>query len=216
MKIFHINVHMIKKRLLSGIQPTGKMHLGNYLGAVTNWIELQDSYEAYYMIADLHALTSVYENPEKLRIDKKNLALDLLAVGIDPEKSCLFNQSDVQEHSELHLIFSMITPLAWLTRVPSYKSKKEEIKGKDLDTYGFLGYPVLQAADILLYKAAVVPVGQDQLAHLELTREIARRFNHLYKKTFPEPADKLTEIPILPGTDGRKTGGPLEAGKGKF
>ena len=195
---------MNKKRLLSGIQPTGRMHLGNYLGAVSNWAKMQEDNDAFFMIADLHALTCVYENPAKLRTDKYNLALDLLAAGIDPEKSCLFNQSEVKEHSELHLALSMITPLSWLTRVPSYKSKKEEIKGKDLDTYGFLGYPVLQAADIMLYKAEVVPVGQDQLAHLELTREIARRFNHLYKNVFPEPAEKLTQIPILPGTDGRK------------
>ena len=191
-------------RLLSGIQPTGKMHLGNYLGAIQNWVSLQSTYDSYFMIVDLHSLTSVYENPGQLRIDKQNLALDLLAAGIDPEKACLFYQSDVPEHSELHLILSMITPLPWLTRVPSYKSKIEEIKDKDLDTYGFLGYPVLQAADILLYKATTVPVGKDQLPHLELAREIARRFNHFYGPLFPEPAEALTNFPILPGLDGRK------------
>ena len=191
-------------RLLSGIQPTGKMHLGNYLGAIQNWVSLQSRFDSYFMIVDLHALTSVYENPAQLRIDKQNLALDLLGAGIDPEKACLFYQSDVPEHSELHLILSMITPLPWLTRVPSYKSKIEEIKDKDLDTYGFLGYPVLQAADILLYKATSVPVGKDQLPHLELSREIARRFNHFYGPIFPEPEAALTEFAILPGLDGRK------------
>lgn len=195
---------MSQPRLLSGIQPTGKMHLGNYLGAIQNWVTLQDHYESYFMVVDLHSLTSVYENPAQLRTDKQNLALDLLAAGIDPQKACLFYQSDVPEHSELHLILSMITPLPWLTRVPSYKSKIEEIKDKDLDTYGFLGYPVLQAADILLYKATSVPVGKDQLPHLELSREIARRFNHFYGPIFPEPEAALTEFAILPGLDGRK------------
>ncbi|MFC1617535.1 tryptophan--tRNA ligase [Candidatus Margulisiibacteriota bacterium] len=193
------------QRLLSGIQPTGKMHLGNYLGAVSNWVKLQDEYESLFCIVDLHSLTTVYENPAQLRQDKLDLAIDLLACGIDPQKANLFYQSAVFEHSELHLIFSMITPLPWLYRVPTYKSKIEEIKGKDLHTYGFLGYPVLQAADIALYKADVVPVGEDQLPHLELTREIIRRFNHLYKKkVFPEAKDKLTRFPAIPGIDGRK------------
>jgi len=193
-----------KKRILSGIQPTGRLHLGNYLGAVQNWVKLQDEFECFYMIADLHALTTSYEETLSIQEDKYQVALDLISSGIDPKKACIFNQSDVPEHSELHLILSMITPLAWLERVPTYKSKIEEMKEKDLGTYGFLGYPLLQAADILIYKADFVPVGKDQLPHLELTREIARRFNYLYKNVFPEPMEKLTEFPILPGTDGRK------------
>jgi tryptophanyl-tRNA synthetase len=195
---------MTKKRLISGIQPTGKMHLGNYLGSIQNWVALQETYDAFFMVVDLHSLTTVYDDPSRLRQDKLGLAIDLLSAGIDPKKSCLFNQSDVPEHAELHLILSMVTPLPWLQRVPSYKGKQTELKEKDLDTYGFLGYPVLQAADILLYKGDVVPVGKDQLPHLELTREISRRFNHFYKKIFPEPQEMLTRYPILPGTDGRK------------
>ncbi len=192
------------KRLISGIQPTGKMHLGNYLGAISNWVKLQDNYDSYFLIADLHSLTTVYEHPQKLRDDKLDLAIDLLSCGIDPEKCCLCYQSDVPEHAELFLVLSMMSPLPWLTRVPSYKGKIEELKEKDLDTYGFLGYPVLQAADIMLYKGEIVPVGHDQIPHLELAREIARRFNHLYQPIFPEPAHLLTEFPVLPGLDGRK------------
>ena len=195
---------MSQKRLLSGIQPTGKVHLGNYIGAIQNWVELQDSYETFLMIADLHALTSTYEQTESLSSIKLELAIDLLASGIDPEKCSLFIQSEIPEHSELHLIFSMITPLGWLERVPTYKSKIQEIKGKDLNTYGFLGYPLLQATDILLYKADIVPVGEDQLPHLELTREIGRRFNHLYSNCFPDPQHKLTKTSLLIGLDGRK------------
>lgn len=195
---------MTTQRLISGIQPTGKMHLGNYFGAIQNWVALQESYESYFMIADYHALTTVYENPGKLREDKHELVLDLLGAGVDPEKAVLFYQSSVPEHCELHLILSMVTPLPWLTRVPTYKSKMDAIEDKDLHTYGFLGYPVLQTADILLYKGTVVPVGQDQLPHLELAREITRRFNHLIKPLFPEPEAKLTTIPVLVGTDGRK------------
>ncbi len=194
----------MSQRLVSGIQPTGKMHLGNYLGAVKNWLSLQGQYDSYFMIADLHSLTTVYENPAQLRADKLELATDLLAAGIDPNTACLFFQSDVPEHSELHLILSMMTPTPWLTRVPTYKSKIDDIKDKDLDTYGFLGYPVLQSADILVYKADVVPVGKDQLPHLELAREICRRFNHFYGTVFPEPQDMLTEHAVLPGLDGRK------------
>ncbi len=195
---------MARERLLSGIQPTGQMHLGNYLGSVKAWVDNQTRYEPFLMIADLHSLTSTYENPAALRDTKFDLVCDLLALGIDPTQSTLFFQSDVPEHSELHVILSMITPLPWLYRVPSYKSKMDDIQDKDLDTYGFLGYPVLQAADILLYRATRVPVGKDQLPHLELTREIARRFNHFYGNVFPEPLDVLTEFPILPGLDGRK------------
>lgn len=192
------------KRLVSGIQPTGQMHLGNYLGAVKNWVTHQEQYDSFFFLADLHSLTTVYEQPAQLREDKWNLALDLLSVGIDPNKAHLFFQSDVPQHNQLHLILSMITPLPWLTRVPTYKGKKEEIQDKDLDTYGFLGYPVLQTADILLYKGDVVPVGKDQLPHLELAREITRRFNHLYTPIFPEPDAQLTSTPFLAGTDGRK------------
>ena len=173
------------KRVLSGIQPTGKLHLGNLIGAVENWVKLQDRHECFFFIADLHALTTAYAETKNLKEDINQLAIDLLSAGIDPAKCALFKQSDIPEHAELHLLFSMITPLPWLTRVPTYKSKIEELKEKDLGTYGFLGYPVLQAADILIYKASFVPVGEDQLPHLELTREIARRFNFLYKEVFP-------------------------------
>ncbi|MGB9612670.1 MAG: tryptophan--tRNA ligase [Candidatus Margulisiibacteriota bacterium] len=194
----------MKKRVLSGIQPTGRLHLGNLKGAVENWVRLQEKYECYFFIADLHALTTAYTETKNLKEDTKQLTIDLLSSGLDPQKCVLFRQSDVAEHAELHLLFSMITPLPWLERVPTYKSKIEELKEKDLGTYGFLGYPVLQAADILIYKAQLVPVGEDQLPHLELTREIARRFNFLYREVFPEPKEELTEFPVLPGTDGRK------------
>ena len=194
----------MRKRLLSGIQPTGQMHLGNYVGAISNWVKLQHDFDAVFLVVDLHSLTTVYDNPAQLKQDKLELAIDILAAGVDPEKCSLANQSEILEHAELHLILSMITPLPWLTRVPSYKGKILEIKEKDLDTYGFLGYPVLMAADILLYKAEIVPVGKDQVPHLELAREIARRFNHFYGNVFPEPQEQLTQFPILPGTDGRK------------
>lgn len=194
----------LRKRVLSGIQPTGKLHLGNLIGAVENWVELQGKNECYFFIADFHALTTAYSDTKPLKKDIRQLAVDLLSAGIDPEKCVLFKQSDVPEHAELHLLFSMITPIPWLERVPSYKSKIEELKEKDLGTYGFLGYPVLQAADILIYKATHVPVGEDQLPHLEITREIGRRFNFLYKEIFPLPKDVLTSFPNLPGIDGRK------------
>ena len=195
---------MKKKRALSGIQPSGKLHLGNLVGALSNWVGLQDKYDCFYFIADLHALTTGYAETHKLKENILDVGMDMLSAGLDPEKATLFIQSDIPEHSELHLLFSMITPLSWLERVPTYKSQIEELKEKDLGTYGFLGYPVLQAADILIYKADVVPVGQDQLPHLELTREIARRFNYFYKEVFPPPKDLLTEAPVLPGLDGRK------------
>ena len=195
---------MKMKRVLSGIQPSGKLHLGNLVGALSNWVKLQDQYECFFFIADLHALTTGYENVKKLPEDTLDVAADLLSVGLDPKKCVIFKQSDVPEHAELHLLLSMITPLSWLERVPTYKSKIEELKDKDLGTYGFLGYPVLQAADILIYQADFVPVGEDQLPHIELTREIARRFNFLYKKVFTEPKELLTEFPTLPGIDGRK------------
>lgn len=167
-------------RILSGIRPTGRMHLGNYYGAVKNWVRLQEQYETYFSIVDLHALTTDYAAPAKIQQNCFELAVDLLAAGIDPEKSVLFIQSAVPEHSELHLLLSMITPLGWLERVPTYKDQQQQLKDRDLSTYGFLGYPMLQAADILLYKATHVPVGEDQVAHVELVREVARRFNHLY------------------------------------
>lgn len=196
---------MKKKRALSGIQPSGKLHLGNLIGALDNWVKMQATHECYFFIADLHALTTGYADTSRIKDNIFEIQVDMLSVGLDPEKSTLFVQSDLPEHAELHLLLSMITPLPWLERVPTYKSQIEELKGKDLGTYGFLGYPVLQAADILIYKADVVPVGQDQLPHLELTREIARRFNHFYKKdVFKLPKDELTETPMLPGTDGRK------------
>lgn len=195
---------MAQKRVLSGIQPSGKLHLGNLIGALENWVKLQDQYECYFFIADLHALTTGYDNIKLLPDYIKDVAVDLIAVGLDPEKCVIFKQSDVPEHSELHLLFSMITPLSWLERVPTYKSKIDDMKGKDLGTYGFLGYPVLQAADILIYKADFVPVGEDQLPHIELTREIARRFNFFFGNVFSEPKDLLTQFPTLPGLDGRK------------
>jgi len=195
---------MKKKRALSGIQPSGKLHLGNLVGALSNWVGLQDKYDCFYFIADLHALTTGYAETHKLKENILDVGMDMLSAGLDPEKATLFIQSDIPEHSELHLLFSMITPLSWLERVPTYKAQIEELKEKDLGTYGFLGYPVLQAADILIYKADVVPVGQDQLPHLELTREIARRFNYFYKEVFPLPKDLLTVSPVLPGLDGRK------------
>ncbi|HTY12759.1 MAG TPA: tryptophan--tRNA ligase [Candidatus Omnitrophota bacterium] len=193
-----------QKTVVSGIQPSGKLHLGNLIGALENWVSLQDKYHCYFFIADLHSLTTGYDNIKKMKEDLNDLAIDLLAVGLDPAKCVIFKQSDVPEHCELHLLFSMITPLPWLERVPTYKSKIEEIKGKDLGTYGFLGYPVLQAADILIYKADFVPVGEDQLPHIELTREIARRFNHFYGDVFPLPKDLMTAVPVMPGLDGRK------------
>ncbi len=193
----------MKKRILSGTRPTGKLHLGNYLGAVENWKKIQ-SEDAFFMIADWHALTTEYETHSEIRNNVIEVTLDYLASGIDPEKCTIFVQSHVKEHAELALLLSMITPLSWLERNPTYKDQIEELKGKELHTHGFLGYPVLQAADILLYKADLVPVGEDQLPHLELTREIARRFNHLYGKVFPEPEAMLNQVTKLPGTDGRK------------
>ena len=192
------------KRVLSGMRPTGKLHLGNYLGALKNWVKLQKNYECFYFVADWHALTTEYENPKAIKEYTLEVAIDWLAAGIDPEKSTVFVQSWVKEHAELHLLFSMFVPVSWLERNPTYKEIRQELKHKDLATYGFLGYPVLQAADILIYKAHFVPVGIDQLPHLELTREIARRFNYFYGKCFPEPQPKLTEVPKVPGTDGRK------------
>jgi tryptophanyl-tRNA synthetase len=194
-----------KKVVLSGMRPTaGRLHLGNYHGALKNWVELQDRYRCFFFIADWHALSTMYADTARLRENIRELALDYLAAGLDPERSVIFVQSEVKEHAELHLLFSMFVPLGWLLRVPTYKEQLRQPEGRDLATYGFLGYPVLQAADITIYKADYVPVGQDQLPHLELTREIVRRFNHLYRPVFPEPQALLTEAPVLPGIDGRK------------
>jgi len=204
------------KRVLSGMRPTGKLHLGNYMGALHNWVRLQHEYECYFFIADWHALTTDYADTSQIRNNTREVILDFLGAGLTPEKSVLFVQSDVKQHAELHLLFSMITPLGWLERVPTYKEQQENITGKDLSTYGFLGYPLLQAADILIYQPDFVPVGQDQVAHVELTREVARRFNQFYPgeqgtrlrdqrpDILPEPQVLLTPSPKLPGTDGRK------------
>jgi tryptophanyl-tRNA synthetase len=197
----------LRKRVLSGMRPTGKLHLGNYVGALANWVRMQDEYECFFCVVDWHALTTDYADTSHVKENSLEVALDWLAAGLDPEKSVIFIQSHVPAHAELHLLLSMITPLGWLERVPTYKEQRENIKDKDLGTYGFLGYPVLQAADILMYKADVVPVGEDQVAHVELTREIVRRFNGFYgkrKDVFPEPQALLTRAPKLPGTDGRK------------
>jgi tryptophanyl-tRNA synthetase len=197
----------IRKRVLSGMRPTGKLHLGNYVGALENWVRVQDQYQCFFCVVDWHALTTDYADTSRVKENSLEVALDWLAAGLDPEKSVLFIQSHVPAHAELHLLLSMITPLGWLERVPTYKEQRENIRDKDLGTYGFLGYPVLQAADILMYKADVVPVGEDQVAHVELTREIARRFNGFYGQrgdVFPEPQSLLTPSPKLPGTDGRK------------
>jgi len=190
------------------MRPTGKLHLGHWVGALANWVKLQDQYECFFFVADWHALTTDYADTSRFQQSTVDIAIDWLAAGLDPEKCTMFVQSHVPQHAELHLLFSMITPLDWLERVPTYKEQRENIKDKDLGTYGFLGYPVLQAADILIYKASFVPVGEDQVSHVELTREIARRFNNFYPLNgapiFPEPQPLLTPSPKLPGTDGRK------------
>ncbi len=193
-------------RILSGVRPTGGLHLGNFLGALEQWRELQSKgNECFFMIADWHALTTQYESTTHIREQVREVALDILSTGIDPARSTVFIQSDVKEHAELALLLSMITPLSWLERNPTYKDQIQELKGTELHTHGFLGYPVLQAADIMLYKATGVPVGEDQLPHLEVTREIIRRFNFLYKKNvFPEPKALLSSVAKLPGLDGRK------------
>src|SRR5579862_7522594 len=193
-----------KKRVLSGMRSTGKLHLGNYVGALDNWVRMQDKYDCFFFVADWHALTTDYADTSSIKQNSLEVALDWLAAGLDPGRCTMFVQSHVPQHAELHLLFSMITPLGWLERVPTYKEQRENIQDKDLGTYGFLGYPVLQAADILVYKGDVVPVGEDQVAHVELTREIARRFNGFYGTVFPEPQSLLTIAPKLPGTDGRK------------
>lgn len=196
----------MRGRILSGMRPTGSLHIG-HLSVVQNWVNLQAEYESYFTIANWHSLTTGYEDRLEFSALIREIVLDWLSVGIDPEKSAVFVQSEVKEHAELHLLFSMITPLSWLERVPTYKDQLQQLGregGKDLSTYGFLGYPLLQAADILIYKASAVPVGEDQLPHIELCREIARRFNYLYGSVFPEPQSLVGKIPLLPGVDGRK------------
>ena len=193
-----------KKRILSGMRPTGNLHLGNLHGALANWKELQHEYQCFFFIADWHALTTEYKNPKEIHTYILEMVIDWISVGLDPEISTFFLQSAIKEHAELHLILSMITPLAWLERNPTYKEQQQELESKDIATYGFLGYPVLQAADILMYQAHAVPVGIDQAPHVELTREIARRFNFLYGEFFPVPELLLTEVPKLLGIDGRK------------
>lgn len=190
--------------IVSGMRPTGKLHLGHYHGALTNWLRLQERYQCYFFVADWHALTTDYATPQGIRQNTLEMVIDWLSVGLDPAKSVIFRQSSVVEHAELHLLYSMITPVSWLERNPTYKEQMREIVGKDLSNYGFLGYPVLQAADITIYKANKVPVGVDQAPHVELTREIVRRFNQLYRPIFPEPEVLLTEAQKVPGLDGRK------------
>jgi tryptophanyl-tRNA synthetase len=193
-----------EKVVLSGMRATGKIHLGNYFGAVKNWVDLQDRYTCYYFIADWHALTTDYSDTSEVVDNSLEMLADWLASGLDSERSVVFLQSMVPEHAELHLLLSMITPLGWLERVPTYKEQIRELRKRDLSTYGFLGYPVLQTADIILYEADLVPVGEDQASHLELSREITRRFNAQYGDVFPEPKALFTPTPKVPGLDGRK------------
>ena len=196
---------MTRKTIFSGMRPTGRQQQGNILGALDNWFKLQDDYRCLFGVVDWHALPTAYEDPSQLQENTYQMVIDWLSAGLDPEKSIIFRQSDVKGHAELHLLLSMITPLSWLERVPTYKDQIQQLKEKNLGTYGFLGYPLLMAADILLYRAETVPVGEDQVPHLEITREIARRFNYLYQTDyFPEPETMLNEVKILPGIDGRK------------
>ena len=192
------------KVVLSGNRATGRLHLGNYFGAVKNWVDLQDKYSCYYFVADWHALTTDYDDTTRVADNSLEVLADWLAAGLDPERSVIFLQSFVPEHAELHLLLSMMTPLGWLERVPTYKEQIRELKQRDLNTYGFLGYPVLQTADILLYRADLVPVGEDQASHFELSREITRRFNGRFGDVFPEPKALFTPTPKVPGIDGRK------------
>ncbi len=193
-----------KQRIVSGMRPTGPLHLGHLFGVLDNWIALQNRHDCLFFVADWHAMTSEYGEPQKIRDFVPELVMDWIASGLDHDKSIFFLQSEVKEHAELNLLLSMITPLGWLERNPTYKEVKQELVAKDLNTFGFLGYPVLMSADILMYRATMVPVGHDQLPHLELCREIARRFNHLYGDFFPEPQHQLTQASKLPGLDGRK------------
>jgi len=191
-------------RVLSGMRPTGKLHLGHYHGALKNWIKLLDDHECFYFSADWHALTSEYEDTSRVEEFSREMVIDWIAAGLDPERCTIFVQSQVKQHAELALILGMITPLPWALKCPSFKEQQDNITDKDLNTYGFLGYPVLQAADIIMYRAHGVPVGVDQSAHVELTRMIAKRFNHFFGEVFPLPKEIFTETPKVPGTDGRK------------
>ena len=195
---------MARKRIVSGMRPTGKMHLGHLHGALNNWKSLQENYDCFYFIADWHALTSEYSNTSIIKESIYDIIIDWITIGLDPDLCTFFIQSHVMEHAELHLIFSMMTPLPWLERNPTYKEQLQELTQRDIYTYGFLGYPVLQAADILMYKANGVPVGEDQAPHVEMTREIARRFNHLYGEVFPAPDTLLAPTSKLLGLDRRK------------
>jgi tryptophanyl-tRNA synthetase len=186
------------------MRSTGKLHLGHYFGTLRNWVDLQEQHDCYFFAADWHALTSDYADPTQITANTVDAFADWLAAGIDPQRAVVFVQSMVPEHAELHLLLSMITPLGWLERVPTYKDQIREIENRDLNTYGFLGYPVLQTADIIVYRAHLVPVGEDQASHLEISREIARRFNSLYGEVFPEPKALFTPTPKVPGLDGRK------------
>ncbi len=194
----------MKDRVLSGMQPSGALHIGNWMGALDNWVKMQDIYDSYFMVADFHSLTTGYHDTRQLPSMVFNMVVDWLAAGLDPQRSIIFRQSMVPQHAELHLLLSMITPLGWLERVPSYKEKLKELAQRDIHTYGFLGYPVLMSSDIILYRANKVPVGQDQVPHVELTREIVRRFNTLYGDVLVEPEAVLTEARVLPGLDGKK------------
>ena len=195
---------MARPRILSGMRPTGALHLGNLMGALDNWVRLQDQYDCFFTIVDWHSLTTDYADPSAIRESILEVATDWLAAGLDPTRSTLFVQSLVPEHAELHLLLSMIVPVPWLERVPTFKEQQQQLPDRDLSTYGFLGYPLLQTADIIIYKADAVPVGEDQAPHVELSREIVRRFNNLYGPVFPEPRTLLTEAKRIPGTDGRK------------
>jgi tryptophanyl-tRNA synthetase len=196
-------------RVVSAARATGSLHLGNYHGALKNWVDLQFKYKSYFFIADWHALTTEYEHPERIVQNTHEMVLDCLGAGLDPKRCTLFIQSQVPQHAELHLLFSMLTPLSWLERVPTYKELRQKLSEKRLATYGFLGYPLLQSADILIYKPHYIPVGEDQVSHIELTREIARHFNYLYRQRtkiplFPEPEVLLTKSAKIPGLDGQK------------
>ncbi|MBI5483541.1 MAG: tryptophan--tRNA ligase [Deltaproteobacteria bacterium] len=195
---------MMKQRVVSGMRPTGKLHIGHYHGVLENWVRMQDSYDCFFFVADWHSLTTEYADTSGIAESTREMVLDWIAFGLDPAKCVIFRQSLVPHHSELNLILSMVTPVSWLERCPTYKEMQDNLETKDLSTFGFLGYPVLMAADIILYKATRVPVGHDQLPHLEVTREITRRFNYLYGNVFPEPEALLTETPKLLGLDGRK------------
>lgn len=194
----------MKQRVVSGMRPTGKLHIGHYHGVLENWVTMQNDFDCFFFVADWHSLTTEYADTSGIRDSIREMVLDWVAFGLDPEKCVVFRQSLVPHHSELNLVLSMITPVSWLERCPTYKEMQDNLETKDLSTFGFLGYPVLMAADIILYKATRVPVGHDQLPHLEVTREITRRFNFLYGNVFPEPEALLTETPKLLGLDGRK------------